>query len=203
MHPWENINRRVALYCRVSTDRQDIDTQLFPLREFATRRNFVIKAEYIDAAVSGLKARRPGLDALLKAARGREIDIVLVARFDRFARSVSHLVRSLEEFQSLGIDFISLNESIDTSTPMGKMVFVVLAAVAELERSLIVERVNAGMDRARKQGKEIGRPRVIFDREKARELHEAGLGVIRIGKILGVSRETVRKVINAQKGINQ
>src|SRR5262249_51252523 len=108
-----------------------------------------------DEGVSGAKDRRPALDRLMADARARKFDVVIVARFDRFARSVSHLLRALEEFKALGIDFVSLNESIDTSTPMGKMVFTILAAVAELERSIITERVHAGVHRARKEGKNI------------------------------------------------
>lgn len=186
---------RVGIYCRVSTDRQSIDTQLLPLKAYAKSRNFVITGQYKDVAVSGAKDRRPGLDALTKAARSREIDIVLVARFDRFARSVSHLVRALEEFQSLGVEFISLNEQVDTSTAMGKMVFTILGAVAELERNIIVERINAGISRARKQGKILGRPPAIFDRVEAVRLHLSGVGVRGIAERLGVNRETVRKVL--------
>jgi DNA invertase Pin-like site-specific DNA recombinase len=188
---------RLGIYCRVSTkDRQDIETQLMPLRDYAQHRGFTVQAEYTDVGVSGAKDRRAGLDRLMKAARGREIDAVLVARFDRFARSTSHLVRALEEFQSLGVEFISLNESVDTSTPMGKMVFTVLGAVAELERNIIIERIKAGVSRARKQDKSLGRPKVIFDRDKVLELHQEGLGVRKISDLLGVNRETVRKTIN-------
>jgi len=191
---------RVGIYCRVSTDKQDINGQLLPLREFAISRNFVIKGEYLDIAVSGTKSQRPALDALLKAARARQIDIVLVSKFDRFARSISHLINALEEFQYLGVDFISMTQAIDTSTPMGKMMFTVIAAVAEIERELIVERIQSGVDRARDQGKSLGRPYVIFDREKALELHRDKFSINKIAKTLGVSRETIRKTINGRKG---
>src|SRR6516165_1769293 len=117
----------------------------------------------------GSKDRRPALDRLMKDARARKFGAILVARFDRFARSTKHLVTALEEFAALGIDFISLSESVDTSTPMGKMIFTVLGAVAELERNLIKERVAMGLDRARKQKKTLGRPRRVFDRAKAKE----------------------------------
>lgn len=190
--------KRVGLYCRVSThDRQNIDTQLLPLREYSGRRGFHIAAEYADVGVSGTKDHRPGLDRIMEHARRRVIDAVLVARFDRFARSVSHLVRALEEFEFLGVDFISLNESIDTSTPMGKMVFTVLAAVAELERNIIIERVKAGMRRAKQGGKHIGRHKVIFDRGKAIELREQGASIRTIAERLDISRETVRKTLTA------
>jgi predicted site-specific integrase-resolvase len=143
-----------ALYMRVSTKGhgQTSDTQALALKEYAERRGFDVQ-EYRDEGVSGTKDRRPALDKLMADARARKFDVVIVARFDRFARSVSHLLRALEEFKALGIDFVSLNESIDTSTPMGEMIFTVLAAVAELERSIITERVHAGVNRARKEGR--------------------------------------------------
>src|SRR5687767_14702916 len=123
---------RVGIYARVSTKGkgQTPDTQLLPLRDYCKQRGFEIQAEYTDVGISGSKDSRPELDKLMKAARARQIDAVIVARFDRFARSTRHLVTSLEEFQALGVHFISLNESIDTSTPLGKMVFTVLSAVA-------------------------------------------------------------------------
>src|SRR5215475_5507348 len=150
--------RVCALYMRVSTrnNGQTTDTQAVALQEYAERRGFAV-VEYRDEGVSGAKDRRPALDRLMTDAWARKFDVVIVARFDRFARSVSHLLRALEEFRALGIDFVSLNESLDTSTPMGKMIFTVLAAVAELKRSIITERVYAGLNRARKQGKQFGR----------------------------------------------
>jgi DNA invertase Pin-like site-specific DNA recombinase len=127
--------------------------------------------------------------------RKRRFDAVLVARFDRFARSTKHLVLAVEEFQALGIDFISLNESIDTSTPMGRMVFTVIAAVAELERSIIRERVQAGVDRARRQGKRFGRPAVIVDRHRLAEMKAAGTSIKAIAKECGIARATVRSIL--------
>src|SRR4051794_8930732 len=159
-------SKRIAIYARVSTKNKDQDpeTQLMPLRDYAKARHCVVAEEYVDVGISGSKERRPSLDRLMADARRRKFDAVIVARFDRFARSVKHLVTALEEFNHLGVDFVSLNESIDTSTPMGKTVFVILGAVAELERNLIRERVIAGVTRARSQGKHLGRPRVIVDR---------------------------------------
>ena len=161
--------KRVALYARVSTKNKDQDpeTQLMALREYAGHRGFDIADEYVDVGISGAKERRPELDRLMTDARKRKIDAVLVARFDRFARSTRHLVLALEEFQSLGVHFISLSESIDTSTPIGKMVFTIIGAVAELERSLIRERVVMGLARARKQGKRLGRPRFMSTHSKS------------------------------------
>lgn len=188
---------KVALYARVSTlDKgQNPETQLQPLREYAVLRDFTIVEEFVDSGVSGAKDRRPALDRLMKAARKREVDAVVVARFDRFGRSTRHLVTTLEEFQALGVDFVSLNESIDTSTPMGKMVFTVLAAVAELERNIIQERVKAGLKRARKEGKVLGRPARVFDHERAQVMWKEGKSLRQIAEVLGVGKDTVRGVL--------
>src|SRR5215470_4382694 len=166
-----------ALYMRISTKGhgQTTDTQAVALREYTERRGFGIVEEYKDEGISGSKDSRPALDKLMKDARKRKFDVVIVARFDRFARSVSHLLRALDEFNHLGIDFISLSESIDTSTPVGKMIFTVLGAVAELERNLIRERVQMGISRARKQGKALGRPRVQVDPLQVAGLRARGL----------------------------
>jgi DNA invertase Pin-like site-specific DNA recombinase len=152
---------RVALYVRVSTlDKgQDPETQLRELREYAARRKWTIAEEYVDTGVSGAKTTRPRLDELMKAAHRGKFEVVLVWKFDRFARSVSHLLRALEDFQAVGIEFCSYSEQLDTSTAAGRMVFTVLGAVAELERSLIVERVKAGLRNAKAKGKRLGRPR--------------------------------------------
>src|SRR5262245_31709300 len=185
-----------ALYMRVSTkgQGQTTETQALALRDYAQRRGFEMIAEYGDEGISGSKDSRPALDRLMKDARARKFDVVIVARFDRFARSVSHLLRALEEFNHLGIDFVSLSESIDTSTPMGKMIFTVLGAVAELERNLIKERVHMGISRARKQGKQLGRPKRIFDREKARMLIQT-MSIREAARQLGVSRGVIERAI--------
>lgn len=151
---------RAAIYARVSTanNGQDPKMQTRELSEYCSRRGWAVSGEYVDIGISGTKEKRPELDRLLSDAHGRRFDAVVVWKFDRFARSVSHLLRALEHFQALGIEFVSLSEQLDTSTPTGKMVFTVLGAVAELERSLIAERVRAGMRNARANGKRIGRP---------------------------------------------
>ncbi len=131
----------------------------------------------------------------MRDAKLKKFDAVVVARFDRFARSTRHLILALEEFHSLGIDFISLNESVDTSTPMGKMVFTVIGAVAELERSLIKERVMMGLERARKQGKQLGRPKIIVDREKVIRLREEGLSLRKIAEKLGIGKDSVNAIL--------
>jgi len=153
-------NTRVAIYARVSTTNHGQDTamQTRELKEYIERRGWRLVGEFVDIGISGTKEKRPELDRLMSEAYKRRFDIVCVWRFDRFARSVSHLLRALETFKALGIDFVSFSEQMDTSTPTGKMVFTVLGAVAELERSLIVERVKAGMRNARAKGKRIGRP---------------------------------------------
>jgi DNA invertase Pin-like site-specific DNA recombinase len=190
--------KRVTLYARCSTKNkgQNPETQLLALREFADLRGFDIADEYVDVGISGSKERRPELDRLMTDARARKIDAVLVARFDRFARSTRHLVLALEEFQSLGVDFVSLSESVDTSTPMGKMVFTVIAAVAELERSLIRERVAMGIQRARKEGKTLGRPRVEVDARRVARLREHGHSWRQITDLLGVSKGTAQRAVS-------
>jgi DNA invertase Pin-like site-specific DNA recombinase len=183
---------RVGLYGRVSThDKQDPEMQLRELREYCQRRGWEVVSEYVDVGISGSKEKRPKLDALMSDAHKRMFDAVVVWRFDRFARSVSHLLRALETFKALGIDFVSLSEQLDTSTPMGKAVFTILGAVAELERSLIVERVRAGVRNARAKGKRLGRPPAVVDIERVAKLRDAGLSWPRIGKELGVSVATV------------
>ena len=167
------------------------------MRDYAQNRDLTIVEEFVDHSVSGAKDRRPRLDALMAAPRKGRFDTVIVWKFDRFARSVRHLVQALEEFHSLGIHFISLTEAIDTSTPMGRMVFTVLGAVAELERSLICERVTSGLARARKQGKQLGRPKVIVDREQVRRLQRDGFSVRAIAAKLQLSKSTVHAIVTA------
>jgi len=193
----EQTIKRVGLYARVSTKNhgQTPETQLVALREYVANRKFEVVHEYVDTGFSGAKDRRPQLDRLMRDAKLKKFDAVVVARFDRFARSTRHLILALEEFHSLGIDFISLNESVDTSTPMGKMVFTVIGAVAEQERSLIKERVMMGLERARKQGKQLGRPKTIVDREKVIRLREEGLSLRKIAEKLGIGKDSVNAIL--------
>ena len=184
-----------ALYCRVSTADQNARLQLNELRLLAAQRGWKVFREYVDEGVSGAKQSRPQLDALMSDARKGKFSIVAVWRFDRFARSTTHLLAALEEFRSLGVDFLSAHEAIDTGTPLGKMVFVIVAAVAELERSLIQERVRAGVARARSEGKRFGRPRKGFDYRRAQELKAAGRSVRQIAATLGVSRSTAQRFL--------
>jgi len=185
---------KVALYARTSTrnNGQDPETQLFALREYAQARGLEVFQEYVDVGISGSKDSRPQLEKLLRAARRLKFSSVAVARFDRFSRSVRHLVMALDEFHALGIDFISLSESLDTSTPMGKMVFTVIASVAELERSLIKERVLMGLDRARAQGTRLGRPPGSkANVKKIHKLRSQGLSIRQIASEMKVSKSTV------------
>jgi DNA invertase Pin-like site-specific DNA recombinase len=152
-------HQEVAIYARVSTlNGQDPVMQTRELREYCKRRGWTLAGEFVDEGVSGAKDSRPQLDRLMEEAHKRKFSVVVVWKFDRFARSVSHLLRALETFKALGIEFVSLTEQVDTTTPMGRMIFTVLGAVAELERNLIVERVRAGMRNAKAKGKHVGRP---------------------------------------------
>jgi DNA invertase Pin-like site-specific DNA recombinase len=188
---------RVAIYARVSTSNhgQDVSMQTRELRQFAEARGWQIAGEYIDEGVSGAKDSRPELNRLMTDAHKRRFGVVCVWRFDRFARSVSHLLRALETFKALGIDFVSYSEQMDTSTPAGKMVFTVLGAVAELERSLIVERVRAGLRNARAKGKKLGRPSVAVDAVEIIRLRSQGRTVREIAVELGYSRSLVHKTL--------
>ncbi len=148
-----------ALYGRVSTNRgQSPEMQLRELREFVKRRGWTVAGEFVDQGISGIKEKRPQLDTLMAAARRRKFDVVIVYRYDRFARSLRHLVNALEEFRALGIEFVSLHEGVDTSTPNGRLIFGIFASIAEFERELIRDRVRSGLAAAKAKGKRLGRP---------------------------------------------
>ncbi len=195
---------RVGIYARVSTlDRgQNPENQLEALREHAGRRGFEVVGEFVDRA-SGRNEDRPQYQELLAAARRRELDAILVWRYDRFARSLSALVNALAEFNSLGVDFLSYQEQIDTTSPQGKLFFGIVSSMAEFESSLISERVRLGMDRARKQGKRISRPPIPEARRKEIvRLHQAGRSLRQIEAEVGVSRATAAKYVKAYKQDN-
>lgn len=189
--------KRVAVYTRVSTGDQNADLQKNELTEYCQWRRMEITEIYSDV-MSGAKDKRPALDRLMADARRGKFDVVAVWRFDRFARSTSHLLRALEEFAALGIDFVSLKESIDTSTPTGKMVFTVLAAVAELERSTITERVRAGQRAAKRRGVRFGRPTVEVDTDRALRLRKQGHSWRDISAQVGVPKDTLIRHCEAQ-----
>lgn len=189
---------RTAIYARVSTanNGQDPEMQLRELREYCDRRGWSVAGEYVDVGYSGAREKRPELDRLMADAHRRRFDAVVVWKFDRFARSVSHLLRALETFGALGVEFVSLSEQMDTSTPTGKMVFTVLGAVAELERSLIAERVRAGLRNARAKGKRLGRPRVIVDEARIAALREQGRSWREIMAETGISKGTAQRALS-------
>lgn len=189
---------RVALYARVSTARdQDPQMQLDELRQVAVQRGWHVVGEFTDKGISGTKDKRPQLDRLMQLAHTGKLDIVAVWKFDRFARSTRHLVTALEDFRSKGIDFISLRDAIDTTTPTGRFTFSIIAAVAELERELIRERTIAGIEAARRRGSRPGRPPVVFDVERARKLQRQGESIRAISRKLGVAAATVHRGIRA------
>jgi DNA invertase Pin-like site-specific DNA recombinase len=199
--------KRAALYVRVSTTNraarnqavfeQNPEVQELPLRQMAEQRGWTVTKVYADR-MSGSKSDRPGLNALMRDARRAAFDVVVVWRFDRFARSIEQLVLALAEFRALGIDFVSSQEALDTSTPMGKAMFTIIGAMAELERNVIRERVVAGIEHARvhgtKSGSAIGRPRVVFDRARVIELRDAGRSWREMAAAFAVSVRTVRRV---------
>ncbi len=199
--------RRVALYARVSTSEQNVDLQLVELRKYVKDRGWMIYNEYVDIGQSGAKDSRPQLNQLMTDAKRKRFDVVLVWKFDRYARSLKHLVTSLHEFQSLGIDFISLTEGVDTSTPLGRCLFGIIGSMAELERDLIRERVQAGMRRAKEKGRAIGRPKVQLDIEEVKRLREEGRNVTEISRILNVSRANIYRngngYLKCSKGVSE
>jgi DNA invertase Pin-like site-specific DNA recombinase len=149
---------RAAIYGRVSTTAQDTNLQMREVREFAKRRGWTVAGEYTDTGISGSKEKRPSLDRLMADAKRRRFDAVVVYRYDRFARSLRHLVNALEEFRALGIEFVSIHEGVDTSTPNGRLVFGIFASIAEFERELIRARVRSGLAAAKAKGVQLGRP---------------------------------------------
>jgi len=191
------MSAKAAIYVRVSTvgSGQSPEMQLRELREYCERRGWQSAGEYADVGISGAKDKRPQLDRMMADAHKRRFDVVAVWKFDRFARSVSHLLRALDTFRALGIEFVSLSESLDTATPAGRMVFTVLGAVAELERSLIAERVRSGLRNARAKGKRLGRPPVIVDATRIGRLRAQGRSVREMASELGYSRSVVHKTL--------
>src|SRR5580700_6356057 len=186
---------RAAIYARVSTtgQGQSPEMQVRELLEYCERRGWQIAGEYVDSGISGTKDSRPQLNRLVADAHRRRFDAVVVWKFDRFARSVSHLLRALETFNSLGVAFVSLSEQIDTSTPTGKMIFTVLGAVAELERSLIAERVRAGLRHAKAKGKRLGRPRVLVDAARVASLRAHGRSWREITQEMAISKGAAKR----------
>jgi DNA invertase Pin-like site-specific DNA recombinase len=193
---------RAAVYCRVSTLDQHPETQLLDLQQLASQRGFTVVKVFTDHGFSGTKSRRPGLDEMLYDARRHQFDIVVVWAADRLARSVKHFVDILAELDHLKIGFISYREQIDTSGPLGKAIMTIVAAIAELERSLIVERVKAGLRRARLEGRHIGRKPLDLDTAAIVSDRARGMSFRQVAKIHQVSTATVRRILRAhQPGI--
>lgn len=188
--------KRIAIYLRVSTSHQTTDLQENDLIDYASQRKFQIYKIYSDIGISGAKEKRPSLDQLMNDARKRLFEVVLVWKFDRFARSTKHLSFALDEFHSLGIDFISYHENIDTSSPMGRAMFTIISAMAQLEREIIRERVVAGISAAKKKGILFGRPKSRNDLQIIK-LREQGLSFRAIAKQLGVSLGSVQAALKS------
>ena len=189
--------KRAALYMRVSSVDQHPETQLHDLRQMAAQRGYQIVQEYTDR-ISGAKARRPGLDELMRDARRGRFDVVLVWASDRIARSVKHFLEVLDELQRINIEFVSFREQIDTAGPLGRALVVIIGAIAELERNLIIERVRAGMRRARLEGRHIGRRPLNLDRQAIVRNRQAGMSLGKIAKAHGISRATVFNVLQQE-----
>lgn len=190
--------KRAALYLRVSTLDQHPETQLYDLRGLAAQRGFEIVHEYTDR-LSGSRPKRPGLDQLLVDARHGKFDIVLVWAFDRIARSVRHFLEVLDELNHLNIEFISFRENVDTGGPLGRAMIIIIGAIAELERNLIVERVKAGMRRAKLEGRHIGRQPLELDRTAILQDRQRGLSLSQVADLHRISRTTVVRVLRQQQ----
>ena len=192
------MNKRVALYARVSTDGQTTENQLRELRQVAKKSGWEITQEFIDHGISGAKGRdqRPQFDAMCKGAVRREFDMILVWAVDRLGRSLQHLVSFLEELHSKKVDLYLHKQGIDTTTPAGKMMFQMLGVFSEFERSMIRERINAGLQRARDQGIKLGRPKVSTKVEtKVKALRKSGKGIRRIAREVGIGVGTVMRIV--------
>jgi len=192
--------KRCAIYGRVSCVDQHPETQILDLRHMARQRGYEIVREYTDK-ITGTKAKRPGLDELLRDARRGQFDVVLVWACDRLARSVRHFLEVLDELNHLNIEFISFRENLDTSGPLGRAVVVIIGAVAELERNLIIERVRAGMRRARLEGRHIGRQPLIIDRAAVLQERTHGRSLSQIAQTFRISRASVSRILKEAKEV--
>jgi DNA invertase Pin-like site-specific DNA recombinase len=192
--------KKAAIYVRVSTPDQHVESQLYDLRELAAQRGFEVAHEYEDRGVCGKKARRPGLDALMADARRKKFGVVLVAAFDRIARSTRNFLQVVDELDSLGIEFISRREGVATGDAMGRLFVTIISAIAELERSLVIERVKSGMAMARRLGKPIGRARLDVDRTQVVLDRRSGLSLTEVAKRHNISRASVCRLMKEANG---
>ena len=196
--------KRAALYLRVSTVDQHPENQLHDLRQLAAQRGFGIVGEYTDHGVSGARVKRPALDRLLADARRGRFDVVVVWACDRLARSTRHFLEVLDELNRLGIEFVSFRENLDTGGALGRAVTIIISAIAELERNLIIERVRAGMRRARLEGRRLGRRPLELDGQAILRDRSRGMSLGELAKIHHVSRTTIRRVLlGVPKGVLQ
>ena len=186
--------KRAALYLRVSTVDQHPETQLHDLRQMAAQRDYQIVQEYTDR-ISGTKAKRPGLDQMMTDARRGRFDVVLTWACDRIARSTRHFLAVLDDLNRTGVEFVSFRENIDTTGPLGRAIVIIIAAIAELERSLIVERVRAGMRRARLDGQRIGRTPLVLDSDAIQQDRQRGQSIRQIARGYSVSTATIQRVL--------
>ena len=191
--------KRAAVYVRVSTVDQHPETQLHDLRQFAAQRGFHIMQEYTDHGFSGTKARRPALDELMEDARRHRFDVLMVWSIDRLARSTKHLLQTLDELNGLGIQFLSQREAIDTDGPLGRAIVVIVSAMAELERCVIIERVRAGMRRAKLEGRRIGRAPLHVSRAALLRDRERGLSLNQLAKAHDISKASVCRVLKEER----
>jgi DNA invertase Pin-like site-specific DNA recombinase len=191
------MSKRAAIYVRVSTDKQTVENQVRELRQIAERRGWEVVEQYSDAGISGSKGRdgRPGLDLMLNDAKRRKFDVVMAWAIDRLGRSLVDLLSTIQELEAAGVDLYLDQQSIDTTTPMGKLMFQVTGAFAEFERSMIRQRVHAGLKRAVEQGKTLGRPRISEKVEKRiQEQLRAGKGILKVAHEVGVGHGTVERI---------
>jgi DNA invertase Pin-like site-specific DNA recombinase len=188
-------DKRIALYVRVSTKDQSVDMQLDDLQRYSKERGVKVFKVYKDNGVSGTKESRPALSELMNDAKKRKFDIVLVWRFDRFARSTKHLISALYEFRNLGIDFISYQENIDTSSPLGEAIFTIISAMATLERDIIAERVRGGLRKAKANGVKLGRPESEVDIDKMVGYRKQNKSIRQIAKEMKLSRGKVERTL--------
>lgn len=194
------MSKRAALYMRVSTVDQHPETQVYDLRKMAEQRGYEIVHEYVDK-VSGAKARRPGLDQLLDDARRGRFDVVMVWAGDRMARSVRHFLEVLDELNRLNVEFVSFRENLDTGGPLGRAVVVIISAIAELERNLIIERVRAGLRRAKLEGTRLGREPLNVDRVALLQDRTRGMSLSELAKAYRISRSSVCRVVRNAKPV--
>ena len=191
--------KKAAIYARVSTPEQHVETQLYDLRKLATQRGFEVTREYCDRGISSSKAKRPGLEMMMADSRRGEFSVLLVAAFDRVARSTKEFLSIVDELHELGIEFISAREAIDTTGAMGRMFITMIGSIAELEKSILVERIKSGMRRAKLEGRRLGRAPLSVDRNALVRDRLAGMSLTDVAKKYGISRASVVRVVRDAK----